>query len=388
MFKNSFNAIREQMNVNTIHTMSNRSLYVLECVNFLNNKNSRYYKTKHNLYNNITESAGLRSILEFYTDYATQSSTLIDETIQFIKNKITEFEKVENDFINTDELVKSHKKDILDELKWYNDNSIEGFNYTIDKFIPEAKALVKFDANLFSDIFNPQIDNLEVNSFQNVLDNIDLEQDLRKMRGMLLGTSEDLSSTEYAKGLYGVFRDNQIMQIELNIDEEYIKTVAKDWFSFKSSIVSNLNEHLTMIKQQTKKILERIEAVCKNNNGMTIAGFTKLLPGDINITKIDGKDVDQEGINMAPEVMFEINKYCKLKLDQLQAYLDLICIGFGEKLDACHAYIMQTQSILHDVIDVLDHPESYYDARESKDSRINKINKAMDKLISSKEGDK
>lgn len=389
MFKNSFNAIKEQMtnSVNTIDSMVNRPLCISECVTFLNDKNTKFYKIKQNLYNNISESMGLRTILEFYTDYATQSSTLIEETIKFIKDKIDEFRVNESKFIDDDELLASHKNAILNELKVYQSDNREGYDYTVDKFVPDPKAISRFDANLFSDIFNPKIDNLEVNSFQNALDNIDLEQDLRKFRGALVGIAEELSSSEYSKMLHGIFRNNSLMYKELNIDDDYVKSIAEGWYKFKSTIIANLNEHISEVDEMTKNVLKKIEAVCKNNNGMTVAGFTRLLPGDIQVNKINGADIDQEGINMAPELMFEVNKYCKLKLDQLQCYLDNICLGFGIKIDACHDYIMQTQTILHDVVDVLDKPECYYDARKPKDAKMKKITDTIDKLMQDVDGD-
>ena len=77
--------------------------------------------------------------------------------------------------------------------------------------------------------------------------------------------------------------------------------------------------------------------------------------------KIDGKDVDLQGMRISADMMVQLDLFCKLKLDQLQKYTDLICMTLTAKVDAMYNCIQQNAMLLIDCLDTIRQNPSEYD---------------------------
>ena len=337
---------------------------IVNFVEFINKLNEFYTNNKIKLYDIIKESNNDVIILEGFSDYYVQMDALISKYLKFIKYKIDDFVSTIKTFIDENKIISEHKKALLEEIKYYIDDSSEGFEYTIDESIPNVSVLDNFNTSLFDDLFKPMVNDLSVESIQQTISSIDLEQDFSVVRGKLLNNAEPLSIQEFNSMMYSIFRNGETSKKEFNLDAKSIKDIAKNWFD-NYNIKSLLYNDYNAIEKSLDNILNKIKTLTKNNNNMSISAFTDLLPGDIKSEKIDGQDINNNGSMMSSDMMLQINIYTKAKLDQLQGYTDMIAMILGAKMDAIRSMVQQDRSILLNAIEVLDKPDVYYDARRT-----------------------
>ena len=290
---------------------------------------------------------------------------IVDKFLRFLDNQINSFNQITTAYMNETAIIKEHKKALTEEIKNYSDDNTEGFNYTIREDIPDLSLVDNFNASLFDNLFHSGVNDLSVDSVKETISAMQLEQDVRNFRARILGMDGELSDNEFVNQLRLVFRDNVSGAIELDIDEKSIKTIAEQWFS-KYGFKSQLTEQYKKIEKSYQGLMKKVSAICKNNNGLTVSAFTNLMPGDIGVEKIEGKDINNNGMMMSADMMLQIDIYTKAKLDQLQKYTDVTCMVMGAKMDAMKDKIRQDRGILLKAIEVLDHPDDYYDAREPK----------------------
>lgn len=348
-------------NIEKLKTMDFEESYFSSAINFLKEINSTYVDSKIALYKSIAESSSDILMLESFSDYYVQVEAIVDKFLRFLRNKMDEFFSIMESFIDENTVLKEHRKALIEDIKTYEDDQTEGYNYTVDEEIPDVSAIDKFNASLFDDFFKANITDLNADAVKNTVNSIELEQDYRKFRARILGKDGELSDGEFAKMIYLIFRDNNATCIELNLSAAKIRKIAEEFFKF-SDIKNGLNKQYTEIEKAYNEVLKKISIVSKNNNNLTISAFTNILPNDIGVDKIDGKAVDNTGMMMSANMMLQLDIYCKAKADQLQKYTDITLMAIGAKMDAIKDMYSQNQRILLKAVEVLDHPESYYDA--------------------------
>ncbi len=357
-------------NVLSVSAMNMEENYFASSINFLKSINESYIASKVKLYKAIAESTTDSVMLESFSDYYVQIDAIIQKFLKFIKYKIDNFLNTVFMYMDDNKIITEHRKALLEEIKNYTHDGYDGFNYTIKSDIPDLSVLDNFNGSLFDELYKPGINDLSVDSVKQTVTAMELETDVRVFRGKILGMSEPLSDSEFVRHVYLIFRDNVSEAIELNIDAKEIRDIAERWFS-KYDIKHTLEQDYKNIEKVYESVLKKIEAISKNNNGMTVAAFTNLMPGDLNVEKIDGKDINNAGAMMSPEMMLQIDIYTKAKIDQLQKYTDITCMVLTAKMDAIKDMIRQDRAILLNAIEVLDHPEIYYDARSNKSTTSN-----------------
>ena len=337
--------------------------YFCNSIRFIKKMNESFTNNKINLYKSMALAENNTMLLESFSDYYVQVESIISGALKFLRTKIDEFcDKMEN-FIKENVRINSHKKALLDELKTYQDDSRELHTFTIDNSIPNLKALDDFNGLLFDDLFRPQITDLNASDVKNTITSTQLEEDFKRFRAHVLDLKDNnISEQEFARMLYLIYRNNQNAE-ELTIETSDIKKMAEIWFGF-NEIKKSLNEDYKVIEDSLDGILKKVSIVSKNNNGLTIGAFTSLLPGDVGLEKIDGKEVDKFGMMMSADMMLQLDVYCKGKVDQLHKYTDIIIMAMTAKMDAIKDMYMEYRSCLYDAIEVLDNPHNYYDARK------------------------
>ena len=343
-----------------IHSMVNTNMEESCFVSIINkiNENSKIQtKNKINLYELLALNKDEMILMESFADYHVQASEIIKKFLHFLVNKVNTFNSSMQHFIDDQTPIREHKAD-LENIKHYEDDGKEGYEYTIHDNIPNIMALDRFNASLFDDLFKSSVTDFSVDSIQTAIGNLNVEQEYALFRGELLGHQSAISNLEFSRELYRVFRDGNDAYIELNIDTEMIQAIVEQWFNY-NTIKQNLVSQIKIIAKMCEDILAKIATVTENNNGLTLQAFSKLLPGDIRVTSVNGKDVDTEGYRMAPDMVIQIDLYCKIKLDQLEKYTNYICMAMGAKMDAIQAMYMQSRSILLDAVHMIEHKDAY-----------------------------
>jgi len=337
--------------------------YFYSSIQFLKKVNESFTNSKIKLYKSMAVAESNTMLLESFTDYYVQVDAIVQKALKFIKDKIDSFCSTMESFIKENKVITEHKKALLEELKTYQCDDRELNRFTIDSSIPNIRALDDFNASLFDDLYNPQITDLNADSIHNTVPTSRLEEDYKKFRAHILNINdENISEQEFARKLYLIYRNNNGFE-ELDICETDIKKMAEVWFGF-DEFKKSLKEDYKIIEDSLNGILKKISTISKNNNGLTIGAFTSLLPGDIGLEKIDGKDVDKSGMMMSSDMMLNLDIYCKAKVDQMHKYTDIIIMAMTAKMDAIKDMYMQYRTCLYDAIQVLDNPTSYYDARK------------------------
>lgn len=364
----SFDAIKMDavdaplINIDALSNIGMSESYFLSAIHFLKPQTKSYTESKIALYKAISESAegDTTAILESFSDYYVQADAIIKKSLEFLKGKIDAFIEFMEHYIEENESIKDHKKDLTDNIKYYQDDNLEGYNYTIDDNIPDVSAVDAFNASLFDSLFRSQITDLSAESISQAVTAIDIEQDLRVFRAKLLGQDGVMTDAEFARMLYLIFRDNTSNMIELDIDAKKVRDIASRWFGF-SEYKTALNRQYKSIDSSYDRILKKISKICKDNNGLTVQAFTDLMPGDIKVNSINGKDVDTSGMMMSADMMVQLDIYCKAKLDIIEKYTNLVIIALSAKMDAIKSMYEQDRKVLFSAIEVLDHPDLYYD---------------------------
>ena len=336
--------------------------YFASAVHRMIKKNQAIHECKIKLYKAIAETTNMTVVLESFAEYNVQADTIMKEFLEFIDSKVEDFCSDMISYIKSYKDIEANKDNLLNKIKYYNDDQHEGYMFTINDKIPNLSVLKNFNASLFDELFKGSIINdLSSENIANVIANIDLEQDYRRFRASVVGLYDaELNENEFMVELRRVFRNGQDSVVELHIDAESIKAIADKWFHFTEYYKAPLQEDIKIITEAIESISAKIEAICKHNNGLTLSAVTNLLPGDIKVDKVDGKAVDFEGMRLSDGLMVQLDMFCKLKLDQLQKYTDIICMAMTAKMDAMKNSIRQNSFILGDCVEVMSKPNVYY----------------------------
>ena len=318
--------------------------------------NIAYTDSKITLYESMAKNESSQMMLESFSDYYVQVEAVISKFLKFLREKLDTFYNNIEGVIAANSELSSNKKSLIEDIKDYECESCEGFNYTINENIPDTGAIDKFNASLFDELFKSSVNDLNAEAVKSTVTSIELEQDYRKFRARILGKNDELSESEFVKYLYMAFRDNNAYEIELGIDAAEIKKIAEAYFKF-SDIKSEMDKQYTEISKAYEGILKKISIVSSNNNNLTVQAFTNLLPNDIGVEKIDGKDTDNNGMMMSADMMLQLDIYCKAKTDQVIKYTDITMMCMAAKMDAIADMYNQNTNILRTALDVIKYKE-------------------------------
>ena len=363
--KNSINSVQNAtesgtvLDLNSLKSRLKTSTMLQEGVYFMCHTIDVLGQAKKHLYEAILKSEDNNSvILEAFNDYYIQSVRTCKESLNFFRDSAAEKIKNIKDFIESDKIIKDHKDSLKEDVKYYYDSGThEGFNYTIkDIDVPHLEAYEQFNENIFSDVISTDINDLSIQSLQNSIANKDLEQEFRKFRSSILNRQDELTDTEFTKLLYSIFRDNSNEADYLELDISKVNSIIYDWFNF-DEYENIINNDITRLSNALASILDKIQRASNANTDSTLVSFARLLPGDINVEYIDGVHIDNYSKQLPPDLMVQFNMYCKIKIELLQRFNDIVWLAICAKIDAIRAMYNQHRLILLDVCRAIDKPE-------------------------------
>ena len=275
-------------NVLSLSAMNMEESYMSSIVDFISSASHSLTESKINLYRSLKEHSNNSTyVLESFSDYYVQVEAITSKVIKFLNTKTEDFIATMNNYMEETKSITEHKKALTEEIKYYTDDSSEGYNYTIDETIPNIEALDSFNASLFDDLYKPMVNNLSIESIKETIAAIDIEQDLESFRARVLNYEDPINIREFEDKLYKVFRDESSGMIELDYEAKDIRAIAEEWFK-KYELKSALSKDCNNIEKALDGVLKKIEVLTKNNNNMSVSAFTHLMPGDIKVEKIDG----------------------------------------------------------------------------------------------------
>lgn len=335
--------------------------YFLPALSFLKEMNESVTNNKIILYKAIAESAEEVTVLESFSDYYTRMYEIAEKSLKFLREKLDAFYAHMNNFIDGNEEIKMNRSK-LEDISHYESDGLDGFIYTCDDdTIPDMRAFDLFNASLFDKLFKPMVSDFNADSVRRIVNDEQLEEDYALFRAKLLGQDKPMSEYEFTSQLYSIFRNGESHARQINPDTNMLKRSIEKWFKF-SMYKSILDRQYKELKDSLESVMDKISKICKNNNGLTISAFVRLLPGDIQVKSIDGKNIDTEGSPMSGEMMIQLDIYCNAKITQLIKYTDFVIMAMTMKIDSIAKEYDQLQRILMDALDIaVKHPENYED---------------------------
>lgn len=335
--------------------------YFLASIGHIRASNIALREAKLKYYSSIAVAENCDYVLESCSDYFVKAESIISKAKEFLRNKLDGFFDYMESFMEDDcANIAAHKKDLTQEVRYFANDHFDGYRFSFSEDIPNMRALDNFSASLFDKLYKCVITDFSVEKIKEVITSIDLEEDYRKFRTELLGSDTPMSEQEFVRNLVSIYRDGQMQAQRIDINAKYVRDIAEEWFDFKS-LESMLNAQYKMMEQSCDSVMKRISTICKSNNGLSVSAFTNLMPGDIQVKSIDGKDIDANGAMMSGDMMVQLDIYCNAKLTQLQKYTDYIIMAMTAKMDAIKAMYNQYKYILMRVLEVMNHKDLYYD---------------------------
>ena len=333
--------------INTLATLDFEESYFVSSIDFLTKLNESFINNKIKLYKALSESSGDDNvILESFSDYFVQTSTILSKALKFIEIKMNNFNDNMESFIKANELIKEYKSK-LEEYKMDCRDFEDMYIFNLKENIPDFSIINRYCDSLFDDLFKASVTDLSADAVKQVIVNMELEKDYDRFRAELIGIEGEVYASEFAGALYKLFHGPRE---EITIKNPEYQEIVDRFFKY-ADVKAELKESYNTIKSSFDKIEKKVSDVCKNNNNLTVSAFTKLMPGDLQIKKIDGSYINAEGIMMSGDMMIQLDIYCKAKIDQLQKYTDFIIMAFTAKMDAYKDRFMQDRAVILSALD-------------------------------------
>lgn len=333
--------------INTLATLDFEESYFVSSIDFLTKLNENFINNKIKLYKALSESSGdNHMILESFSDYFVQTSTILSKALKFIEIKMDNFNDNMESFIKANELIKEYKSK-LEEYKMDCRDFEDMYIFNLKENIPDFSIINRYCDSLFDDLFKASVTDLSADAVKQVIVNMELEKDYDRFRAELIGIEGEVYASEFAGALYKLFHGPRE---EITIKNPEYQEIVDRFFKY-ADVKAELKESYNTIKTSFDKIEKKVSDICKNNNNLTVSAFTKLMPGDLQIKKIDGSDINAEGIMMSGDMMIQLDIYCKAKIDQLQKYTDFIIMAFTAKMDAYKDRFMQDRAVILSALD-------------------------------------
>ena len=356
LFSSSLNILAEDDYIESnksLKEMANidNTCYFTEAIDYLNNKNNRYTKNSISLYESLYNSNNDNTVvLESFSEYFAKTSIILDETKDFINDKLENFIDNMEKRIEYNSSIKENKKQ-LEEFKSIEPMKFDDlYIFTIDPSIPDTTVINRFCDSVFDDLFKDSIMDCSIESIENYTKNIDIEKDYDAFRGAILLSGEPIIQSKFSMELYKIFRNGCATRDTVYIDNDFYKEILDRFFDF-SSTKKELKESINATFNSFKGLEKKISDICKNNNGLTVGAFNKLMPGDmVHMDKISNTTTDIEGMTMPADMLLQLDIYCKAKIDQLQKYTDFITMALMAKMDAYRDRFLQDRRVLLSVL--------------------------------------
>lgn len=335
--------------------------YIAESTEFYYGLNKKFYKT-------VLESYGDFDIInEAFDGFIDKVKEIIKKFLEFIKRIFNEFIARLNGLVKSEKYLKNHLKD-LNKFTSDHEFDITGYEFTN---IREDKPSIKVHdlvlgtsdsltiAKLSKGSIKADEDYTTPSNFKTRFD--DLKDALGEdyydnVRGELLGSSNGISSSDFAEELFAYFRHNDMDASTITVDSSYVtacKLIFQNYNDLKKSI-ERTKKSIEREYEDTRKALERMMTKegkellisTSNTTAAHVMGIGDASDSDEVINTTDDSNIKK--VNNDPtKVRTAIDSYLKARVGQVQMLSNIHSQVFAAKLEAAKDEFNQSKSVLY-----------------------------------------
>ena len=334
------------IDINKLATLDIEESYFIESIDFLNETNNELYKYKKELYVSLSEADNEYVILESFSDFFTKVKDVIEKFLKFIKTIFDKFIVYINAAIANDKFISQNKK----ELKKFTDAdnfTFDGYDFTFMPNIPLPDAALKFNEDLFCDIYSKIGYNLSADGMKTVISNIssDLDNKYDEFRATVIGKPGVIYESEYDNELFKIYRCDRTDSTEIFVDKTYVNNCVKSYEQY-AKLKSQLNNELSALKKSYKQIKDQVSNITKNNGSLSALDLTNKLPEESREKVLKNISTDNNGF-VTGDLMCQLDLYVKAKTDEIIKYTNIHTMAYSAKLDALKASYIQDKLVLY-----------------------------------------
>ena len=331
------------ISVNKLATIDLEECYFNSAVEFIKESNRELTNCKIELYHALSEATDERVVLESFSDFFTKAKEIIDKFLKFIKSLFQRFITMLNSLVGNEKYITKHK-DELRKFKDVDEFKINGYKYTFSPTIPISNASLSFNSKLFDDLAAGENDKLSANNVRDAVNNIDREAAYDNFRAKVLNQDRAISASDFSEELFKVFRDGELDSEELDITSTEVRESLSRFTDYKKTKKA-VESDQKRINKDYEELQKQVKEITKRNGDLSVNAFISSLPDGTGINSTDS--VDNQGLTMSSELMYQVDLYVKAKVDQIQEFSNIHALAFGAKLDALKACYIQDKAILY-----------------------------------------
>lgn len=334
--------------------------YYTEALDFIRSSQRDMYKEKKKYYKYVLESNGdLRAINEGFELLKDGFKKIIDAIIKFVKAIYNKFITAINSVIKSEKYLKNHKEDFTKFNDEKHKFTFKGYQYTFKDDIPQIKAVTFLD-DITGAIF--ELDAIRINTAkeedtaENNADNkalggyietqiTDLKDKLDngifydRFRGHVLNSQAPISDSDYSEALTETYRNGETVKTDIDVTNIYVNEAIKR-FSSNEKDSNTCKTSKNRIDKEYKQIKDDLDKIVKRDYSsgslkVTLTGNNRAV-GDLSAFEFTSE-----------EIANKVNRFIKIKQDQIQEMGNIHTAAFAAKLDAYKQCLVQDKQVLY-----------------------------------------
>ena len=327
------------------HNINMNESYFFSALEFLAETKQQLRENSKVLYKSILESNNDAVVInEAFSDFTAKVKQIIDKFIEFIKSVFAKFITFLNSIVKSDKYLLKHEKD-FNNFKSHHEFDFEGYVYTIDTNVPKSNMVqaawnkefiqLEFDAdNLKDEDIAKQLDEIYTNLCN------DLENTYyNTFRAAVLGKEgESIDSEDFSSELFAIYRNNTSDKETLTIDSSYVSKAYQRFKGYEKS-KNEAKKTQNALEKEYKELKNSINGmISKTDKKITASGTYK------------GQKYDAFNVTLTyndHKVIEKMDKFIKLKVEQVNQMSTIHLMAFTAKLDAMKDCFVQDKTVLY-----------------------------------------
>lgn len=312
---------------NVLSTKALEESYFDTTLSYLSEMNREIMSNKKNLYLAIHEASELEVINESFGEFFTKVKEIIERFIKFLKSLVDRFITA---FMKTIKSA-SHlekQRELFSDLSESFDFSM--YVYTFSPNIPQTKALAYFNR----DFISLDISDIDTKDNKAIKDRVvktlskieKLDDMLDIFRGEVISKGA-ISKDDYAGELRRLYRNNEDDKDDVSVHSYTLEDAYSRYKDYNKSVKS-VKDTMKTLEKEYNAVKKEVENMVKKGEASTIADMMH-----INYHNY-GEEANPIELSVDADVMIEMNKFIKAKVDQINQMSTIHAMAFSAKLDA------------------------------------------------------
>ena len=326
------------------HNTNMNESYFFSALEFLAESKQQLRENSKVLYKTILESNNNTEVIhEAFSDFTAKAKQIIDKFIEFIKSVFARFITFLNSIVKSDKYLLKHEKD-FGNFKSHHEFDFDGHVFTIDPSIPKANMVqaawnqhfieLQFSKDDMTDDEIAKYLDETYSRLCNELENTYYDT----FRAAVLGLTGSITSDDYASELFAIYRNNDSDKERITVDQSYVSKAYQRFKGYEKA-QKEAKRTQTDLEKEYKELKNSINGlISKSDKKITATGTYKGATYDgfnVTLSYTDNKVIEK------------MDKFIKLKVEQVNQMSSIHLLAFTAKLDAMKDSFMQDKTVLY-----------------------------------------